>query len=201
MTRLAPVAFAAPLAVALLLAGCAQTYVSPVSVTRFVGEQPARLGQGPIAVRPAPGMPADSLAFAPYRQAVSGELTRLGYQVVQGDDAPQVAEVRVTLAVEQHGRGHNPVSLGVGGETGSYGSGVGMGVGIDLSGPPPDVDHTLMGVVIREGASGQALWEGRAQFSASVNSAYGNAAAAARKMAAALFAGFPGRSGETIEVR
>ena len=40
----------APLAAAVLLAGCTQTYVSPVSVTRFVGEQPARLGQGTIAV-------------------------------------------------------------------------------------------------------------------------------------------------------
>jgi hypothetical protein len=195
MTRLAP------LAAALILAGCAQTFVSPVSVTRFVGEQPARLGQGPIAVRPAPGMPGNSLEFAPYRQAVSSELSRLGYQVVPGDQAAQVAEVRVGRAVDQPGRRRNPVNVGVGGATGSYGSGVGLGVGIDLSGPPPEVDHTQLGVVIRDGAGGQALWEGRAEFAASVNSAYGNSQAAAQKMAAALFAGFPGRSGETVEVR
>jgi hypothetical protein len=195
MTRLAP------LAAALILAGCAQTFVSPVSVTRFVGEQPARLGQGPIAVRPAPGMPGNSLEFAPYRQAVSSELSRLGYQVVPGDQAAQVAEVRVGRAVDQPGRRRNPVNVGVGGATGSYGSGVGLGVGIDLSGPPPEVDHTQLGVVIRDGAGGQTLWEGRAEFAASVNSAYGNSQAAAQKMAAALFAGFPGRSGETVEVR
>ena len=70
MTRLA----LAPIAAALLLVGCAQTYVSPVSVTRFVGQAPARLGIGPIAVRAAPGM-ANSLEFAPYWQAVSTELT------------------------------------------------------------------------------------------------------------------------------
>jgi hypothetical protein len=195
MTRLAP------LAAALLLAGCAQTYVSPVSVTRFVGEQPARLGQGPIAVRLAAGMPDNSLEFAPYRQAVSSELTRLGYQVVPGNDAAQVAEVRLGRAIEQGGRRRSPVSVGAGGSTGSYGSGVGLGIGIDLSGPPPDIAHTQMGVVIRDGASGRALWEGRAEFSASVNTPYGNAQAAARKMAVALFAGFPGRSGETVEVR
>jgi hypothetical protein len=196
MTRLA----LAPIAAALLLSGCAQTYVSPVSVTRFVGQAPARLGIGPIAVRAAPGM-ANSLEFAPYWQAVSAELTRLGYQVVPGNDAAQIAEVRVDRAVEQAGRRRNPVSVGVGGSTGSYGSGLGLGLGFDLSGPPPAVADTRIGVIIRDGAGGQPLWEGRADFAASANSKFGNAQAAAAKMAAALFAGFPGRSGETIEVR
>jgi hypothetical protein len=190
----------APLAAAVLLAGCAQTYVSPVSVTRFVGQAPARLGMGPIAVRPAPGTP-NSLEFAPYRQAVAAELTRHGYQVVPGSDAAQVAEVRVDRAVGEPSRRRNPVSVGVGGSTGSYGSGLGLGLGFDLSGPPPAVADTRMGVIIRDGASAEPLWEGRADFTASANSRYGNSEAAAAKMAAALFAGFPGRSGETIEVR
>ncbi len=196
MARLA----SASIAAALLLAGCAQTYVSPVSVTRFVGQAPARLGQGPIAVRAAPGT-ANSLEFAPYWQAVAGELTRLGYRVVPGDDAAQIAEVRIDRAVGQPGRGRNPVSVGVGGSTGSYGSGLGLGLGFDLSGPPPAVADTRMGVIIRDGANAEPLWEGRAEFAASANSRYGDAQAAAAKMAAALFAGFPGRSGETIEVR
>jgi hypothetical protein len=191
----------ASLTLALALGGCAQTYVSPVSVTRFVGAEPARLGQGPIAVRMAPGMPADSLAFAPFRQAVANELTRLGYRVAPGDQTPQIAEVRIEQAIDEPGRRRNPVSVGVGGATGSYGSGAGLGVGIDLSGPPPQVTHTRMGVIIRDGASGRALWEGRAEFAASINSPFGNAQASAAKMAQALFAGFPGRSGETIEVR
>jgi hypothetical protein len=196
MTRLA----LASLSAALLLSGCAQTYISPVSVTRFVGPAPARLGKGPKALRAGPGM-TNSLEIAPYRQAASAELTRLGYQVVPGNQAAQVAEVRVERAVEQPGRGRNPVSVGVGGSTGSYGSGLGLGLGINLSGPPPAVADTRMGVIIRDGASGQPLWEGRADFSASANSKYGSAQAAAAKMAAALFAGFPGRSGETVEVR
>jgi hypothetical protein len=194
-----PFAFV-PIAAALALAGCAQSYVSPVSVTRFVGAEPARLGQGPIAVLMAPGMPVDSLAFAPYGQAISGELARLGYQVVPGGDAPQVAEVRIEQAVDVPGR-RNPVSVGAGGSTGSFGSGVGLGVGIDLSKPPPQVTHTRMGVTIRDHTSNQALWEGRAEFAASINTPYGTAQAAAQKMAQALFAGFPGRSGETVEVR
>ena len=36
----------APLAAAVLLAGCSQTYVSPVSVTRFVAPQPAQAVPG-----------------------------------------------------------------------------------------------------------------------------------------------------------
>lgn len=195
MTRLA----LAPLA-ALLLAGCAQTYVSPVSVTRFVGQAPARLGMGPIAVRAAPGT-ANSLEFAPYWQAVSAQLTRLGYRVVPGNTAAQVAEVRVERTVDERGRRRNPVNVGVGGSTGSYGSGLGLGLGFDLSGPPPAVGYNRISVIIRDGTSGAPLWEGRAEFAASANSQYGSAQAAATKMAAALFADFPGRSGETVEVR
>jgi hypothetical protein len=195
-----PILFAA-MGAALLVSGCVQTYVSPVSVTRFIGDQPARLGQGPIAVRAAPGMRADPLAFEPYRRAVTAELTGLGYQVVAGDEAVQVAEVRIAQAVEQPGRGRNPVSVGVGGGTGSYGSGLGAGVGIDLTRPPPQVTDTQLGVTILDRATNRPLWEGRADFAASINSQFGNAQAAATKMASALFAGFPGRSGETVVVR
>ena len=182
------------------LAGCTQTVVSPVSVTRFVGAQPAQLGQGTIAVRAAPGEPGGTLEFAQWEQAVTLELAELGYQVVTGP-APQVAEIRVERFTDAPGARRGPVNVGVGGSTGSYGSGVGVGIGLDLSGPPPEVTGNQLGVVIRENATGQALWEGRAEFSASTNSDYASAQAAARKMADALFAGFPGQSGETIEVK
>jgi hypothetical protein len=191
----------APLAAAIVLAGCTQTIVSPVSVTRFVGAQPARLGQGPIAVRPAPGAPGTLADFEAFQDAVAAGLARLGYRVVAGDSAAQVAEVRVLRTLERPVRGRGPVSVGVGGETGSYGSGVGLGLGIDLTPPPPEVASTQMGVVIRDTASGQSLWEGRAEFSASRNTPYASAQATAQKMADALFSGFPGRSGETIEVK
>jgi hypothetical protein len=193
MTRL----FLASLA-ALLVAGCTQTYVSPVSVTRFVGSEPARLGQGTIAIVPAPGMPPVP-DFAAFQAAVATDLTRLGYQVTPDQATPQVAELSIGRAVDVAGR-RNPVSVGVGGETGSYGSGLGAGVGINLTPPPPDIAHTQLGVVIRDAASRRSLWEGRAAFAASGNTPYANPQATAQKMADALFAGFPGRSGETIEV-
>jgi hypothetical protein len=55
--------------------------------------------------------------------------------------------------------------------------------------------------MIKPAAGGTALWEGRARFAASTNSDYAESQAAAAKLAAALFGGFPGQSGETIEVR
>ena len=194
-------ALLAPLAVALPLAGCASTYVSPVEVTRFVGEAPQQLGSGTIAVRAAPGEAGGTLEFSAYQQAVAAELGQLGYRVLERGSAAQVAELRVARAAERPlGGGRSPVNVGVGGSTGSYGSGLGMGIGINLGGRPKEVIDTGVGVIIRDNSSGQALWEGRASFSASANSDYADRQAAAARLADALFAGFPGESGETIEV-
>ena len=55
-------------------------------------------------------------------------------------------------------------------------------------------------MVIRPASATDALWEGRARFTATVNSDYADRQAAAAKLADALFSGFPGQSGETIEV-
>jgi len=192
-------AFAASLAAAALLGGCATSYVSPVEVTRFVGDQPARLGTGPIAVRAGVGVDAQSLEFSVYQTAVAEELQQLGYVVTRGD-APQVAEITVERFVTAQGRDRSPVNVGVGGSTGSYGSGLGVGIGLDLSGPPPEEVDTQLRVVIRQAAGSTALWEGRARFTATVNSDMADAQAGATKLADALFAGFPGESGETIEV-
>ncbi|MXO61069.1 DUF4136 domain-containing protein [Altererythrobacter salegens] len=190
--------FLAPFA-ALALAGCVQTVVSPVSVTRFSGSEPARLGDGSISVRAADG--GNGLEFTAWKQAVAAELARLGYRVVENEVSGQVAEVRVERTALHAAPRRSPVNVGVGGSTGSYGSGVGVGLGFDLSGPPPDVTANRLRVVIKDNGTGQALWEGRAEFSASTNSDYASAQAAADKMAAALFKGFPGESGATIEVK
>ena len=55
--------------------------------------------------------------------------------------------------------------------------------------------------MIKPAQGGTALWEGRARFAASANSDFAATEAAATKLAEALFGGFPGRSGETIEVQ
>ena len=189
------------LASAALRAGCAtSSYVSPVEVTRFTGDQPSLLGSGPIAVRAAPGEQPESWEYAAFQTAVVEELQQQGY-IVTGGDAPQVAEIRVERVTGRSEGGRSPVNVGVGGSTGSYGSGVGLGVGINLGGRPAERIDTQLHVMIRPSAGGTALWEGRARFTATANSDYAEQRAAAGKLADALFEGFPGRSGETIEVR
>ncbi len=197
--RFMPIATAALAAIA--LSGCVAP-VGPVEVTRFHVPGPSPLGSGPIAVEPAPGADGASLEFGSYASAVARQLVLLGYnERPPGASTPRVALVRIERQSYRPDRRRGPVSVGVGGSTGSYGSGVGLGVGIDLSGPPPEQVETLLAVTIKDRASGQALWEGRSSFTVKASSPLATTQLAAAKLAEALFRGFPGRSGETIEVR
>lgn len=184
-----------------LLASCATpAYVSPVEVTRFTRPSTAELGHGTIAVAPAPGIDPKSLADGVYLNAVASQLGKLGYSVT-ASPTEFVALVSVHHEIRKPQRRGGPVSVGVGGSAGTYGSGVGLGIGLNLSGKPHDRIVTHLSVSIRPSAGGDALWEGRANFTASDNSDYANAKDAARHIAEALFKGFPGASGKTIEVK
>lgn len=188
------------LAAAALLGGCATpAYVSPVEVTRFVGDAPTALGQGTIQLAPAAGLDAGSIEFGLYEDAVRRELEGLGYRVVTINGA-QVAQVALDQYVTGPGQRRGPVDVGVGGSTGTYGSGVGLGIGINLGGQEAERVVRELAVSIRAAGASQNLWEGRASMVATTNSDYAADAAAAPRLADALFAGFPGTSGETIEV-
>lgn len=192
------------LAPLLILSGCVAP-TGPVEVTRFHLPETAPLGHGTIAVVAAPGMDAGSLELRAFSAAVARELQRLGYQEVSGGGAPQQAEVRLERRTVQPERNRSPVSVGLGGSTGSYGSGLGVGLGFDLSGRPPAMTQTLLAVVIREraanGAPGKVLWEGRASFTVKATSPLATTDLGAAQMALALFRDFPGQSGETILVK
>lgn len=183
------------------LAGCVAP-TGPVEVTRFVEPGAAsQLGSGTITVEAAPGMDAGSLELRSYQAAIARQLEGLGYRQPAGASSEQVALVQIERFNFRPARDGGPVSVGVGGSTGSYGSGVGMGIGVDLSGPPPEQTTTKLGVQIRERASDQTLWEGRASFTVKASSPLAQTQLGAAKMAEALFNGFPGNSGETIEVK
>jgi hypothetical protein len=195
-----PLAMAFALGTSAALSGCVAP-VGPVEVTRFHVPDLTRLGRGAVAVEPAPGMVADSLEWRTYAAAVGRQLTLAGYSEQAGGRGEQVALVRLQRQTYSPQRSGSPVSVGVGGATGSYGSGVGLGIGFDLSGPPPDVIETQLAVTIKDRASEQSLWEGRASFSVTAKSPLANSQLGAAKMAEALFKGFPGNSGETIQVK
>lgn len=185
---------------ALALSSCVAP-VGPVEVTRFHVPEMAALGRGTIAVEPAAGQDGRSLEFGSYAGAVSRQLGLLGYNPAGTGNSPQVALLRIERRSWRPDRARGPVSVGVGGSTGSYGSGVGVGIGLDLSGPPPQLVETLLGVTIRDRASGKALWEGKATFAVRATSPLATTSLGAAKLAEALFKGFPGGSGETILVQ
>lgn len=183
-----------------LLGGCV-TPVGPVEVTRFLAEDVSPLGKGTIAVQPAVPADAASLEWQAYGNAVMHELHGVGYAEAAPGAADQIATVRLVRSTIQPDGTRSPVSVGVGGQTGSYGSGVGMGIGINLSPKPKAMVATEMAVAIRQRSTGRVLWEGRASFSAASGSPLADSGLAAPKMAAALFQDFPGRSGETVLVK
>ena len=193
-----------PLAAAIaglsVLPGCVAP-VGPVEVTRFHLPNTAAPTTGSITVQPAPGMDGNSIEFRSYAAAVARQLALLGYSEMVAGQSDQVAFVRFERVSLLPGRKGSPVSVGVGGSTGSYGSGVGVGLGIDLSGPPPEQVETRLSVTIRDRQSDKALWEGRAHFAVKASSPLANSQLGAAKMAEALFTGFPGKSGETIQVK
>ncbi|WP_054531059.1 DUF4136 domain-containing protein [Erythrobacter sp. SG61-1L] len=183
------------------LSGC-MTPIGPVEVTRFHdAARLSQLGHGTIAVESAAGLDPKSLELASYKLAVGRELTRLGYDVVAEGAGAQVAVVRLERATIQPDGGRSPVSVGGGASVGSYGSGVGLGIGIDLSGKPKAQVDTRLGVMIRDRASDQTLWEGRASFTVRADAPLAQSQLGAPKMAAALFSDFPGNNGQTVEVK
>jgi hypothetical protein len=192
-------------AIALALGGCMTTpRAGPVEVTRFhAAEMTARLGQGTVFVETAPGMDGTSLALAPFKAAVARELVRLGYREAPREQADQIAQVRLEQVVEtDDARRRGPVSVGVGGSTGSYGSGLGLGIGINLGGNRSrEAQTTRLGVMIRDKASGATYWEGRAQFSVSPDSPLAASEANAQAVASALLQEFPGTNGATVQVK
>ncbi len=186
----------------LALSGCAAPYTGPVEVTRFVSPDRAALGRGTIRVMLEEGG-SDNPVNADFVAAVSQQLARIGYSVVPASSASQqtamIRTSRQPIAALEPERG--PVSVGVGGQTGSFGSGVGLGVGINLGGgrSSPNVNTELF-VRIND-AAGRSLWEGRAQLATAIKSPYSQGPLAARTLAAGLFKDFPGGNGETITIK
>ncbi|WP_420606880.1 DUF4136 domain-containing protein [Novosphingopyxis sp.] len=201
---LAPVFLAA--AAAASLSAC-MTPAGPVEVTRFHRAETAPVPRGTISLAPLPSgtIAPESIEARTYYDAVAAELSRLGYTVVAagGDYRAEVDAQRGTAA-EFANRGSG-VSVGAGGSTGTYGSGVGLGVGLDLTrllggdGGPRVI--TELDARILRASDSLVVWEGRAQQETGARTEAAQLNVISRKLAGALFQGFPGNSGETIRVK
>jgi hypothetical protein len=192
----------------LALGACATMPATrPVEVTRYHAD----IGLAPdtIAVQPPAGAGAPGLEFGAYAGAVSGELAAMGYRPAQGP-ARYTAVVTFSRAEREGPPRPAPFSIGLGAGGysggGGYRGGGGIGLGGGVSFPvghsrPRTILLSRLFVQIRDGASGKPLWEGNAETAAELTAATGDTDAVARRLAHALFLGFPGESGRTIEVK
>jgi len=184
----------------LLLPGCT-TGPAPVEVTRFHLDQP--IAPGEIAVEPKDPTQLRSLEFQSYAGAIGAELQRIGFRLAPNLARSElVAVVDVSRDSRQTGPSEAPASIGLGG--GGFGGSVGGGVGISFpvgKKRTPMAVQTRLAIQIKRRSEGTVIWEGRAATEARSGTPQAELGYAVRRLAAALFQGFPGESGRTITVK
>jgi len=191
----------------LLLVAAPALAAEKIEVTRFhTPETLARLGPGAVEVVASPGFDGASLETRAWLDAVARELAERG--IAGGSDrAMRIAEVRLTRDVVEGSEASRPrssVSIGVGSGGGWRRSGTSVGLGVGLGFPLGGTKDRVaveneLAVTIRDRTSGEPLWEGRSTLRTGKRAA--DSPETAARLAKALFAGFPGTSGETIEVK
>ncbi|SFP79634.1 DUF4136 domain-containing protein [Sphingomonas rubra] len=194
----------------LSLAACATGGgLPPAQVLRYHLGEP--IDRGTIRVEPltAPGVPA-SIEYKTYAAAVESELLRNGYALAPAGTQPQLI---ATVSFTRQGRlappRRSPVSIGIGGggfSGGGYrgGGGVGLGGGVGFpigGGGAREIVETELAVTIKRRVDQSPVWEGRVHGYSDPRRADPQAGDQATRLAGALFAGFPGESGRTIEVK
>jgi hypothetical protein len=197
------VALIPALAVTLMLSGCVVP-TGPVEVSRFNRVKEGQsYGSGSFTVV-AKGWGEIGSISTPYTAAVAREMQRVGYtDLVDQSKSDLIAEVSTTVNEGAVDSARSPVSVGVGGSTGGYRSGVGVGVGLDITNlinKPKARIVTELSLRRWKRADNVVIWEGRAAQEASAGTPAAQPGIAASKLAEALFKDFPGNSGESITV-
>jgi len=192
------------LTAALMVTGCATAPASfPTEVTRYRADE---VGRGTIALVPDEGID-NGPEYQVYALAVGDALAKQGYTLVP-DGSMSVYVAKIGFHTEARPvRERSPFSIGLGGGTWSGnggGGGVGLGGGVSFPigrGRDREDALSMLSVKINQRQGDLGVWEGRAQSRAI--GVVGNAVAdkLAPKLATALFTGFPGDSGRTIEVK
>jgi hypothetical protein len=186
------------------LAGCATTEGGPggrsaTEVTRYHLGNPIARGQ--IAIEAADPRDSATPEFRIVADIVGRQLAQLGWTIVgTPGTSEQVAIVTVSRGSREAYK-RPPVTIGIGGGTGGWHSGVGGGASFGVGGGPRDVVGTLLDVRIKRRSDGTVFWQGQATTETLASSPDAQPAAAVEKLAAALFRDFPGESGRTIRLR
>ncbi len=182
----------------------------PTEVLRYHLGEP--IDRGTIAVQPLTAGGPASIEFKTYAAAVQGQLLQAGYSVPAPGTKPLlVATVGFTRTTQAGPPKQSPFSIGIGGggfsggggrRGGGGGVGLGGGVGFPIGGGGSTaILVSELSLTIKRSADQSPVWEGRAQSFADARKADATTDIQAGKLARALFAGFPGESGRTIQVK
>jgi hypothetical protein len=184
----------AALALAAALAACTtgtggggNVRTGGIEVGRFHLGEPIAHAQ--IAVEPFDKADAASPDFAAASAAVARQLQRLGWTVVNTTgQSEQIALVALQSGSREAIWARSAARVGRGFASGPATTAAGG-------------NATLLEVAIRRRSDGTVFWEGRALSEARPRSAEPVGAAAAERLATALFRDFPGESGRIIRVK
>lgn len=169
--------------------------VGRIQVATFIAASPgvSELGHGPVVIAPPTETITGGIEDASYETALVSQLARLGYEPGGGPGTGgQTAEFTVSHDVIQPPEPpHSPVSgeVAVGG--GNRGSGLGVALAIDLSKPLGALVSTRLEVRIRDRATKELLWQGRAEVLSREGDKHWKNEDVAAKLTAAMFRGFP----------
>jgi hypothetical protein len=193
-------ALTAPLAAALVVAGCA-TSTPTADITRFHLNQP--IPKDTLTVVPAAGVDGTSLEFRSYAGSVASQFAAIGFPAAP---VPAKSAYVVSVNATQTGRmappRSSPVSVGIGGATGGSGFGMGGGVTVPVGGSgPSQININQLALQMKRRSDNSIVWEGRASQQVPANSANASLAAAVPVLTSALLKDFPGPSGQTVTVR
>lgn len=162
---------------------------------RAEGAAAAALGKGTLAVGEAPvaGEGSDPRELATYQAAVIDSLARAGYDTAgPAATSAQLVEVRVIhTEAEPQEAPRKPVSGEMSMGVSNHGTMMGMAVRLDLTKPRAALVSTRLEARIRDRASGELLWEGRAEMLTREGDARWTGQRIATRLADALFDGFP----------
>lgn len=166
-----------------------------IAVTAFrAADAGALLGTGSIVVRrPAGEAGGDLYTRLPvYEAAVIDELARRGYDIATAANPGQFAEIGVSHSVAMPEEApRKKVSGAMSTTIGTFGTGVGMALAVDLTKPAKAIVATRLNLRIRDAATGRVLWEGRAEGEARAGDAGLDNGAVAARLAGALLKTFP----------
>lgn len=156
----------------------------------------AMLGRGRIALAEQPGGTTDQRDSATFEAAVIDQLAKAGYDTATAAAASgQVAELRIVRdVVRPEEPPHKPVSGEMEVGVSNRGSMMGMAVNVDLSKPLKALVATRLEARIRDRATNELLWEGRANIVTREGDSHWTTPMIATRLAAALFKDFPGHS-------